>query len=552
MNFNEQSILIDVANFATQTIERQQGTSILAACYCRLSKDDEQDGSSISIETQSNILSDYCKANGFQIFDFYCDDGFTGTNFDRPEFKRMMSDAESGKINTIVVKDLSRLGRNYIETGRLIEETFPEKGVRFIALGDNVDTDSEGLDLDFMLPLKNIFNQFYPADCSRKTRQALHSKALKGEFIGTNAPYGYKKSVADKHVLEIDKDTAPTVKRIFEMAAYEGYGYNKISNILRNEKILTPTAYIAKCSGKSYDKEPYVWNLTTIRIMLENQVYLGHTVNCKKRKISFKSKRVVKQSEDKWIVVENTHEPIVSQKLWNVAHDKLSMRKRECKNGETQLFAGIARCDKCGYTLSLSTVRNREKFYCCNTYKKRGKEACTIHYIRYDDLYDVVLNDIQRHIFMIQNNEEKFSKQLLKRLGKVKSSDTEKLKSDIKASEKRIKELDDRFYKLYEDKLDSFLSEEQFKELSRRFEAEKNELKSKLEVMKHKSDTQEETVQNVDAFIAEIKWLSEVSVLTKEVLHRLIDKITVGNKEIIDGVKTQEIRIFYKFVGSID
>ena len=187
MNFNEQSILIDAAGFAAQNIERQRGTSILTACYCRLSKDDEQDGSSVSIETQSNILSDYCKTNSFQIFDFYCDDGFTGTNFDRPEFKRMMSDAESGKINTIVVKDLSRLGRNYIETGRLIEETFPEKGVRFIALGDNVDTDSESLDLDFMLPLKNIFNQFYPADCSRKTRQALHSKALKGKFIGTNA-----------------------------------------------------------------------------------------------------------------------------------------------------------------------------------------------------------------------------------------------------------------------------------------------------------------------------------------------------------------------------
>ena len=185
-----------------------------AACYCRLSRDDVQDGTSVSIETQKKILDDYCKSNDFNVFDFYCDDGFTGTNFERPNFKRMMSDLNNGAVNMVVVKDLSRLGRNYIETGKLIEETFPENGVRFIAVGDDVDTERENLDLDLMLPMKNIFNQYYPADCSRKTRQAFKTKALRGEFIGSTAPYGYKKSVDDKHVLEIDKSLNPPFTKL--------------------------------------------------------------------------------------------------------------------------------------------------------------------------------------------------------------------------------------------------------------------------------------------------------------------------------------------------
>ena len=242
----------------------QSKYTISAACYCRLSKDDENDGTSVSIETQQQILSDYCEKNQMKVFDFYSDDGFTGTNFNRPDFIRMMSDVEKGLVNTIVVKDLSRFGRNYLEVGKYIEEVFPETGVRFIAIGDDVDTEKENIDLDLLLPMKNLFNQFYPADCSRKTRQALKSKAQKGEFIGSTAAYGYKKSKADKHILEIDENTAPIVERIFRMAAYENCGCNKIAKLLTAEKVMTPMAYAAKTAGRAYSKNPYDWNLTTV------------------------------------------------------------------------------------------------------------------------------------------------------------------------------------------------------------------------------------------------------------------------------------------------
>ena len=252
----------------------EQSSRIIAGCYCRLSDDDDRDGTSVSIETQMRILSDYCREQRFTVYDHYCDDGFTGTNFNRPSFKRMMRDAENGLINAIIVKDLSRFGRNHVQVGNFMSEILPNMGVRFIAIGDNVDSADGNLDYDLMVPIKNVFNEFYPADCSRKTRQAFIAKAQSGEFIGSQAPYGYKKSKNDKHILEIDEVTAPTVTWIFEMAAYHGYGYNKIARVLTDRKIITPAAYQAQQAGREYDKDPYEWNLATIYKMFENATYL--------------------------------------------------------------------------------------------------------------------------------------------------------------------------------------------------------------------------------------------------------------------------------------
>jgi DNA invertase Pin-like site-specific DNA recombinase len=243
-------------------------------CYCRLSRDDGSSGESASIETQKKMLADYCQANGFSVYDFYCDDGYTGTNFNRPNFIRMMEDVESGAVNLILVKDLSRLGRNHIETGRYIEEIFPQKGVRFIAVSDGVDSEMENMYSDIMTPMRNVMNEYYPADISRKTRLAFKTKAEHGEFIGTYAPYGYRKSAEDKHVLEPDEQTAPLIVEMFEMVAYKGFGYNKIAKVFREGKILTPSAYRAKLAGKPYHKDPYDWNMLTVRKMLENQAYL--------------------------------------------------------------------------------------------------------------------------------------------------------------------------------------------------------------------------------------------------------------------------------------
>lgn len=461
----------------------------------------------------------------------------------------MISDIEDGKINCVITKDLSRLGRNYLESGAYIEIFFPEQNVRYIALNDDIDTEKDNMDLDLLLPMKNIFNQFYPADCSRKTRQALKAKALKGEFIGSTAAYGYKKSELDKHILEIDENTAPVVERIFRMAAYENCGCNKIARILTVEKVITPMAYAAKIAGRTYNKNPYDWNLTTVYKMIENQVYLGHTVNCRKKKGSFKSKKVVMQSEDKWIIVENTHPAIISEQLFKDANAQIASRKRECKNHEPHLFAGLVKCDTCGYSLSLSPKPNGKNFLTCTTYKKKGKEACTIHYISCRDLYDFVFFDIKRQIKTILKDETKAAEKLRKKMCCTKKSDIGKSVRDAKTIEKRIKELDDRFYQLYEDKLNGVLSEDRFIELSKRCEAEQNELKIKLESIKSISVGSAEAEKNIESYIAIIKEFKDISELDKEIVHRLIDKITVGNKYVIDGVKKQDITIYYKFVG---
>ena len=523
-----------------------------AACYCRLSRDDEQDGTSISIETQKKVLEDYCKANGYTVYDFYCDDGFTGTNFDRPSFKRMMSDVQNGIVNMVVVKDLSRLGRNYIEVGKYIEDVFPEKGIRFVAIDDDVDSERENLDLDLMLPLKNIFNQYYPADCSRKTRQAFITKAKRGEFIGSQAPYGYRKTSEDKHVLEIDEETAPTVRWIFEMAAYHGYGYNRIARTLSERKVITPAALQAKRSGRSYDKDPYEWNLATIVKMAENRTYLGHLTSGKRRKASFKSKREIKQSEDKWIVNENMHEPLISEQLWNDAHKCFESRKRTSKSGFVNIFAGLLKCDKCGYALGIANASNRDNYYCCNTYKKKGKEKCSIHYIKYEDLYNAVLADIKELLCIVQKDREAFVQSVKEKLGSAEADNTDCIHREIQAIKLRIKELDAKFERLYDDRLDGLLSDKRFRELSSKCETEQEKLTERLSELNEKVKCQTEKEVNAEQFAGLISQYDTVDKLDKEILNRLIDKIVVSDKVKKENGYFQKIVVYYKFLGNMD
>ncbi len=520
-----------------------------AACYCRLSKDDEQDGTSVSIETQKRVLEDYCKANNFTVYNYYCDDGFTGTNFDRPSFKKMMSDIDEGIVNAVIVKDLSRFGRNYIEVGKYVEEIFPDMGIRFIAIGDDVDTNKDNLDLDLMIPMKNIFNQYYPADCSRKTRQAFVTKAKRGEFIGSQAPYGYKKSAEDKHILVIDEETAPTVKWIFEMAAYQGYGYNKIARVLTERKIITPAAYQAKRSGRSYEKDPYEWNLGTVFKMMENTAYLGHLTSGKRRKISFKSKRIKKMPQEKWIVNENMHEPLISEKLWEDAHIRLASRKRTSKSGFVNIFAGLLKCDKCGYALGIANANGKDNYYICNTYKKKGKDRCSSHYIRYDELYDKVLKDIQDILYIIRNHRDTFIELVASKKNAAGDEERQLICNEIEDLESRIGTLDKKFDMLYADRLDGLLSDKKFKEISSKCEAEQEELNERLEQLKCQIKEDNESVFNAERFADEVSRYESVEELDKEILNRLIDKIVVGDRVQNDGKVTQKITIYYRFVG---
>ena len=532
-------------------MKRKEQSKIIAGGYLRLSDDDAQDGTSVSIETQSKIVKDYCLKHGFLLYDTYPDDGYTGTNFNRPNFKRLMEDAENGKINTIIVKDLSRFGRNYVQVGMYISEILPEMGIRFIAIGDNVDTGEDNVDYDLMVPIKNVFNEYYPADCSRKVRQAFITKASNGEFIGSQAPYGYRKSSEDKHVLEIDEETGPIVIDIFRMIAYLGYGYNKVARVLRERKIIKPAAYQAKIAHREFKGDSYDWNEATILKIVNNETYLGKLISGKRRKLSFKSKRVINQPEEKWIVIENVHPALISQELWDDAHKALSSRKRENHSGFDNIFAGLLKCDKCGYALSIATPGYEKGFYMCNTYRKKGPSRCSKHYIKYSEIYEAVLKDIQEVTSIIYNNEETFVKMVIDKVGESAILEQKRITKEISDLEQRIADLDVRFERMYDDRLNGMLSDSRFKDMSAKCEEEQARARDKIDELREWLASHKADEENARLLVSKVKELSVIKELDREILNRLVDSIIIGDRiKTSEGVK-QSIRINYKFLGEL-
>ena len=523
----------------------------IAACYCRLSDDDAQDGTSVSIETQTKILGDYCRDHGFEIHDYYKDDGFTGTNFHRPAFQRMMEDARNGKINTIVVKDLSRFGREHLQVGNYLQVVLPEMRIRFIAIGDDVDSAKGSLDYDLMVPIKNIFNEYYPADCSHKTRQALKTKAENGEFIAARVPYGYRKSKDDKHILEIDEQTAPIVREIFELAAYHSYGYDKIARELRSRKILTPSAYTAQSEGKSYTKDPYDWNLTSVYNMLNNRTYLGHCVNGKRTVLSFKNKRVVRKAEDEWIVVENVFPPLITEQLWKDAHERLKTRKHESTTGFVNLFAGLLKCDHCGKGLGLSNTKDHSNYYVCNTYKKKGPAKCTSHYLPYDDLYGLVLAEVQRALLAVKANREAFIQSVQAKLNAGDESRKKALEKERDELAARVADLSKKYRQLYDDRYKGMLSDRMFMELSAECEAERTAAEERLASVEETLAEQEETREGVELFADIAEQYDDITELDREILNRLIAKIVVGDRIRENGHSMQQVTVYYNFIGNL-
>ncbi len=523
----------------------------IAACYCRLSDDDDQDGTSISIETQTKILGDYCRDHEMVIYDFYKDDGYSGTNFSRPAFIRMMSDAKSGLINTIVVKDLSRFGREHLQVGNYLQVVFPEMGIRFIAIGDDVDSARGSLDYDLMVPIKNIFNEYYPADCSRKTRQAFITKASNGEFIGSQAPYGYRKSPSDKHVLEPDEKTAWIIKWIFEMAAYQGYGYNKIAHVLSERKITTPAAYQAQLAGRTYPKDPYEWNLTTVFHILGNETYLGTLVSGKRRIASFKNKKVIRKPEDEWIVVEDMFTPLITRQLWNDAHERMKTRKREPKNGVVNLFAGLVKCADCGYALGMTNAKNQANYFVCQTYNKKGKAYCSSHYITYDAVYQAALADVREMLQQVRENKDAFIQKVLEKIGQSDANKRQRMEQEVAEITKRIDDLSTKYDRLYEDRLDGLLSDRKFKELSAKVEAEQEEAERNLAILKEKVEDTNESLRGAETFVAMAEQYQDVTELDKEMLNHLVSKITVGSKIKTEQGSAREITVNYRFVGAL-
>ena len=527
-----------------------------AALYCRLSVDDGNFGGSVSIETQKILLEQYCKDHKITDYKFYCDDGCSGTNFDRPSFKKMLSDIDEGKINLVIVKDLSRFGRNYVEAGMYVQR-FTDSNIRFIAADDNYDSLVNSHDLLF--PIKNVVNEMYARDVSKKTKAAKKAKARDGQFIGSKAPFGYKIDPNDRHHLIVDEPAAQVVKRIFRLAS-EGVGYNKMAKIFREEKVLTPIAYF-NLNNPDYFKSDYWrkefdWHVTSIRAILNNEVYLGKLVYGKQRNKSMKSKEKVRNPKEDWIVVENCHEPIITQELWDTVHKILNAKHRPAKAGEVQMFAGLLYCSDCGHCLTYSQKQRKDGSYhgaySCWMYKTHGKEYCASHYITFDTIYELVLIDIQRNLFQYRKNTDKFKSILSRKYQSDSQKQAEQITLEYEQKQKRCEELDKIISRLYEDNVLGRIGDERYESMSQSYELEQVEIKKALPILKSKIDELKRQSDCADNFINVIKKYTIIDKLDAAILNELIDKIVVHHKEQAeDGRTFQQIEIYYRFVGKL-
>lgn len=525
-----------------------------AALYCRLSSDDAYLGESGSIKTQRALLTQYCKENNIPVYDVYTDDGFSGTNFERPAFKRMLNDLESHRANLVIVKDLSRFGREYAQMGMYIENDFEDWNIRFISIGENIDT-LNGTD-EILMPITNVINSQYAKECSRKTKQAHRALAKEGKFIGSRAPFGYIKDPKDRHHLIVDEEAALVVRSIFKMFC-DGIGYVRMTKILREKMILNPQAYFNKNNPDYYKsdywRQNFDWHATSIRVILNNPVYLGQTTFGRTKVKGKTKKKKIATDESEWIVVENTHEPIIDKATWNLAHDIMKNRRRETKSGETQMFAGLVKCSDCGSALNVSRNAKTGKYtsFSCWVYKNYGKERCTSHSIGYKTLYNIVLENIRRQAECASGQKEKYLEMLKNQMAEKASQDIKSVKSELKKITKRIAQLEKILNKLYEDRALEKITEERYLSMNTNYENEYNELKERKNVLSQQIEKIETTECNAETFTNLIEKYLNITELNARILNELIEKIVVHEKEIINGEKYQAVEIYYKFIGLI-
>ena len=427
----------------------------ITALYCRLSQDDGLDGDSNSTQNQKKILEQYASDHHFPNIQFYVDDGYSGANFNRPDFQRMMADMEDGKIGIIITKDLSRLGRNQLHTGLYIEERFPQFGVRYIAINDNVDT--ENTESSELMPFKNLFNEWFVRDTSRKIRAVQQAKAERGERLGTRAPYGYKKDEDVKGKLIVDEESAAVVRRIFALCA-AGNGPSQIARILRREQVLCPAMYAyrrfgSKHVGLSLDK-PYNWNSDTVANMLENELYIGNTLNMKYSTRSYKDRRKVEHPREECMVVEGSHAALIDRETWDIVQRVRQNRRRPTKMEELNKYSGLVVCADYGSVMVLHRAHTMSASYnhfTCRTYKKEGAEVCTAHYIREQILDEVVLEDIRWVTARAREHPQEFAAYISGKHSAELQREIRGKEKELTALNQRARELDAIFKRLYED-----------------------------------------------------------------------------------------------------
>lgn len=532
------------------------------ALYMRLSRDDENFGDSVSIETQRTILRRFAEENNLHVAGEYIDDGWSGTNFERPGFQRMMADVEAGKVNCIASKDLSRFGREHIMMDYYLEFVFPEKGVRFIAVSDNEDTE-KGLS-DFV-PFKNLFNEWFAKDTSRKVKNSIHAKHLAGERTFAYAPLGYKRDPENKNRLVIDEETRWIIEKIFDLA-FHGTGAAKITGILMDEQVPTAgwlnyTRYgkFANIYAGAPDEKRYAWTIAQVKSIIKNETYIGNSIHGVQTNISYKNKKKVRKPPEEWLRIENTHEAIISREVFEQVQEQIANRRRKIKNEpSSQIFSGLVKCADCGWSMSYGVNRSNSKpfaYFNCTSYRQHGlkHKTCTAHYIRYDTLYAYVLSRLQHWSAQADVSEDFLKAQLLHVGGKEQQRIAKVREAELKRLQKRQKELDRLFSKLYEDWAAERITEYNFNALSEKYQAEQTELLPKIERIEAGLASEAQETVNADRWIDLIRQYAHPEELTAEMLNALIEKIVVHEKTVSDdGEKEQIVEIYYRFVGKVD
>ena len=519
--------------------------------YGRLSQEDDQAGDSNSIVNQRLLLERYAQTNGFEKTIFLADDGYSGTNFDRPSWKKVIEMIERDEVETLIVKDMSRLGREYLQVGQLTEIRFPELGVRFIAVNDGVDSDDQ-MGNDFT-PFRNIINEWYAKDTSKKIRAVFRNKGMSGQRLAVNAPYGYIKG-EDGHLL-VDEETAPVVELIFQLCV-EGNGPGKIARMLKEREIPTPGTITFQRTGQTsryFPDDPCRWNAATVQRILEQDTYLGRTTNFKTTKLSYKSKKTVINSPDKWAVFEGTHEAIIDKETWEIVQKSREHRRRPTKMGEMGLFSGLAYCADCGaklYHHRSITLTKEQESYICSNYQSRKK--CTAHYIRAVVLEQLVLQNLQRVVAYAQEDENEFVRRVMENKTAVQRAEQEQAKRKLEKQERRISELDRIIQQLYEDRVSGALSAERFAKLSGGYEKEQEELKQSAKELQAIVNTIETQAVNVQSFLKIVRKYTAPTELTPALLREFVEKIVVHAPDKSSGHRTQRIDVHYNFIGEID
>ena len=525
--------------------------SFRAAIYCRLSKDDDLDGESASIANQRDMLEHYCEKQGWEVVEVYQDDGYTGLNMERPDLKRMIKAIERRQVNLVITKDLSRLGRNYLQTGYLIEDFFPRNGVRYIAMNDGIDTLRENNDI---APFKNILNEMYSKDISKKVHSSYLLKAQKGEFTGCVAPFGYRKDPEDKNHLLVDEETAPIVRQIFRWAL-EGHGPNFIRRRLEEQKVPCPTWWnrergIRNVRTKWEKQDPvngrYMWDFSVIKDILMNPVYAG-AIASQKKDYRFKIGTIGEKKPQDWIVVEQRHEPLIDRKSFAMVQDKLKSRQRPRQNGETSLFAGLIKCGECGKSLTIRTThaKHSQQIYACKTYGAFGKTHCSQHRVEYDTLYRLVLNKIRECASAALMDGEAIAGKLTDTCEAEQKGQREAWECSLAKDEERIEVLEKMVLRLYEDMMAGRISDTNFNLMLGRTQTEQAELKARVEEARKRLSDEAKIESDARQWIDAIQEYADITELDAATLNRLIKEIVVHER--IDSDKTRHISIEIHF-----